>query len=146
MKTTAEHLLRELAPQVLGAVVRRYGDFGAAEDAVQEALTAAALEWPATGVPENPLAWLIHVAARKLRRGFRHAARGGARGEPRRGPPRPLSRLQRGLRSKLRRGFSARRSLERSDPSRARRPRTPSRKRRGRRASGTHAPDGRAAP
>jgi RNA polymerase sigma factor (sigma-70 family) len=63
--TAAEHLLRELAPQVLGAVVRRYGDFGAAEDAVQEALTAAALEWPRTGVPESPRAWLIQVAARK---------------------------------------------------------------------------------
>ncbi|MGA3121745.1 MAG: sigma-70 family RNA polymerase sigma factor [Polyangiaceae bacterium] len=66
MKTTGEHLLRELAPQVLGAVVRRCGDFGAAEDAVQEALTAAALQWPRTGVPDNPRAWLIQVAARKL--------------------------------------------------------------------------------
>jgi RNA polymerase sigma factor (sigma-70 family) len=66
VSTTGEHLLRELAPQVLGAVVRRYGDFGAAEDAVQEALTAAAVEWPRTGVPENPRAWLIQVAARKL--------------------------------------------------------------------------------
>ena len=66
MKTIDERLLRELAPQVLGAVVRRYGDFGAAEDAVQEALTAAALQWPEGGVPENPRAWLIQVAARKL--------------------------------------------------------------------------------
>ncbi len=66
MRATAEHLLRELAPQVLGAVVRRYGDFGAAEDAVQEALTAAAFQWPRTGVPNNPRAWLIQVAARKL--------------------------------------------------------------------------------
>jgi RNA polymerase sigma factor (sigma-70 family) len=66
MKTTGEHLLRELAPHVLGAVVRRYGDFGAAEDAVQEALTAAAFQWPRTGVPDNPRAWLIQVAARKL--------------------------------------------------------------------------------
>jgi RNA polymerase sigma factor (sigma-70 family) len=66
MKATDEHLLRELAPQVLGAVVRRYADFGAAEDAVQEALTAAALQWPRTGVPENPRAWLVQVAARKL--------------------------------------------------------------------------------
>src|SRR5258706_16151354 len=66
MRTTGEHLLRELAPQVLGAVVRRYGDFGAAEDAVQEALTAAAFQWPRTGVPEDPRAWLIQVAARKL--------------------------------------------------------------------------------
>ena len=66
MKTTAEHLLRDLAPRVLGAVVRRHGDFDAAEDAVQEALTAAAFQWPRTGVPENPRAWLIQVAARKL--------------------------------------------------------------------------------
>jgi RNA polymerase sigma factor (sigma-70 family) len=66
MKTAGEHLLRELAPEVLGAVVRRYGDFGAAEDAVQEALTAAAFQWPRTGVPDNPRAWLIQVAARKL--------------------------------------------------------------------------------
>jgi RNA polymerase sigma factor (sigma-70 family) len=66
MKTIGEHLLRELAPQVLGAVVRRYGDFGAAEDAVQDALTAAAFKWPRSGVPENPRAWLIQVAARKL--------------------------------------------------------------------------------
>lgn len=64
--TTGEHLLRDLAPRVLGAVVRRYGDFGAAEDAVQEALTAAAFQWPRTGVPENPRAWLIQVAARRL--------------------------------------------------------------------------------
>jgi RNA polymerase sigma factor (sigma-70 family) len=64
--TTPEHLLRELAPRVLGAVVRRYGDFGAAEDAVQEALTAAAFQWPRTGVPDDPRAWLIKVAARKL--------------------------------------------------------------------------------
>jgi RNA polymerase sigma factor (sigma-70 family) len=66
MRTTGEHLLRELAPQVLGAVVRRYGEFGAAEDAVQEALIAAALEWPSNGVPRDPRAWLIQVAARKL--------------------------------------------------------------------------------
>lgn len=66
MTAIDERLLRELAPQVLGAVVRRYGDFGTAEDAVQEALTAAALQWPESGVPENPRAWLIQVAARKL--------------------------------------------------------------------------------
>ncbi|HEY3252961.1 MAG TPA: sigma-70 family RNA polymerase sigma factor, partial [Polyangiaceae bacterium] len=66
MNKIDERLLRELAPQVLGAVVRRYGDFGAAEDAVQEALTAAALQWPSSGVPDNPRAWLIQVAARKL--------------------------------------------------------------------------------
>jgi RNA polymerase sigma factor (sigma-70 family) len=61
-----ENLLRELAPQVLGAVVRRFGDFAAAEDAVQEALLAAALQWPEQGVPDNPRGWLIHVAARRM--------------------------------------------------------------------------------
>jgi RNA polymerase sigma factor (sigma-70 family) len=66
MKTTGERLLRELAPQVLGAVVRRYRDFDAAEDAVQEALTAAAFQWPRTGVPDDPRAWLVQVAARKM--------------------------------------------------------------------------------
>ena len=62
----AEDLLRELAPQVLGAVVRRFRDFGASEDAVQEALMAAALQWPEEGIPENPRGWLIHVAARRM--------------------------------------------------------------------------------
>ena len=62
----AEHLLRELAPQVLGAVVRRYGNFAAAEDAVHEALLAAAMQWPDEGVPDNPRGWLIHVAARRM--------------------------------------------------------------------------------
>ena len=61
-----EGLLRELAPQALGAVARRYGDFAAAEDAVQEALLAAATRWPADGTPDNPLGWLIRVAARRL--------------------------------------------------------------------------------
>ncbi len=60
-----EGLLRELAPQVLGALVRRYGTFDVAEDAVQEALLAAAVQWPDTGVPENPRAWLITVASRR---------------------------------------------------------------------------------
>jgi len=62
----AEDLLRTLAPQVLGAVVRRYGHFSAAEDAVQEALLAAAVQWPDAGVPSNPQGWLITVAARRL--------------------------------------------------------------------------------
>ncbi len=66
MRPTGERLLRDLAPQVLAAVVRRHGDFGAAEDAVQEALTAAAFQWPRTGAPQNPRAWLIEVAGRKL--------------------------------------------------------------------------------
>lgn len=65
-RPSGEHLLRELAPQVLGAVVRRFGDFAAAEDAVQEALVAAALQWPDAGVPDNPRAWLIQVAARRM--------------------------------------------------------------------------------
>ncbi|MEV0563360.1 sigma-70 family RNA polymerase sigma factor [Dactylosporangium sp. NPDC050588] len=58
-------LLRECAPQVLAAVVRRYGDFEACEDAVQEALIAAAGRWPETGVPEHPRNWLITVASRR---------------------------------------------------------------------------------
>ena len=63
---TGETLLRDLAPQVLGAVIRRFGDFSAAEDAVQEALLAAALQWPQEGVPDNPRGWLIQVAARRM--------------------------------------------------------------------------------
>jgi RNA polymerase sigma factor (sigma-70 family) len=62
----SEHLLRGLVPQVLGAVVRRYGDFYAAEDAVQEALLVAAGKWPEQGVPDDPRAWLIQVAARRM--------------------------------------------------------------------------------
>jgi predicted RNA polymerase sigma factor len=61
-----EGLLRQLAPQVLGTLVRRYGHFDLCEDAVQEALLAAAVQWPEQGVPENPRAWLITVAARRL--------------------------------------------------------------------------------
>ena len=61
-----ENLLRQLAPQVLGAVVRRYGHFDIAEDAVQEAMLAAATQWPTEGLPDNPKGWLITVAARRL--------------------------------------------------------------------------------
>jgi RNA polymerase sigma factor (sigma-70 family) len=61
-----EDLLREFAPQVLGAVARRYGDLADAEDAVQEALLAAATQWPAEGVPDDPRAWLTTVAARRM--------------------------------------------------------------------------------
>jgi predicted RNA polymerase sigma factor len=61
-----EDLLRQLAPQVLGTLVRRYGRFDLAEDAVQEALLAAALRWPEQGVPESPRGWLITVASRRL--------------------------------------------------------------------------------
>nr|WP_202449569.1 DUF6596 domain-containing protein [Streptomyces sp. SID4917] len=59
-------MLRLHAPQVLGALVRRYGHFGAAEDSVQEALLAAAAQWPEQGVPANPRGWLIKVASRRL--------------------------------------------------------------------------------
>jgi predicted RNA polymerase sigma factor len=62
----AEDLLRRLAPQVLGAVVRRYGHFDTAEDAVQEALLAAAVQWPRDGAPGDPRGWLIKVASRRL--------------------------------------------------------------------------------
>jgi RNA polymerase sigma factor (sigma-70 family) len=61
-----EGLLRELAPQVLGPVVRRFGDFAAAEDAVQEALLAASVQWPREGMPDNPRGWLIQVASRRM--------------------------------------------------------------------------------
>jgi RNA polymerase sigma factor (sigma-70 family) len=61
-----EDLLRRLAPQVLGVLVRRYGQFDACEDAVQEALVAAAVGWPEEGVPESPRGWLITVADRRM--------------------------------------------------------------------------------
>src|SRR5580658_9950213 len=61
-----EHLWRELAPRVLGAVARRFRDFSSAEDAVQEAMIAAFTQWPQEGVPENPRGWLIQVACRRM--------------------------------------------------------------------------------
>lgn len=61
-----ERLLRELRPQALGTVVRRFKDFAAAEDAVQEASLAAAMQWPREGIPSNPRAWLTQVAFRRM--------------------------------------------------------------------------------
>lgn len=62
-----EDLLRNLVPQVLASVIRRYGDFHAAEDAVQEALLSATLQWAKNGVPDNPKGWLIHVACQRMK-------------------------------------------------------------------------------
>lgn len=62
----SERLLRDLAPQVLGAVARRFRDFASAEDAVQEAMIAAFRQWPQEGIPDNPRGWLIQVAARRM--------------------------------------------------------------------------------
>jgi RNA polymerase sigma factor (sigma-70 family) len=59
-------LLRELTPQVLGALIRRHGQFDGCEDAVQEAVLAAARQWPAQGMPDNPRGWLVTVASRRL--------------------------------------------------------------------------------
>ena len=66
VEVRVEDVVREVVPQVLGALVRRYGNFDSCEDAVQEALLAAAVQWPADGVPDNPRAWLITVASRRL--------------------------------------------------------------------------------
>ena len=61
-----DSLLRELAPSVLSSLMRRYGQFDACEDAVQEALLSASQQWPAEGVPDSPRAWLVTVASRRL--------------------------------------------------------------------------------
>jgi RNA polymerase sigma factor (sigma-70 family) len=66
VREDTERLLRDLAPQVLGSIVRRFRDFAAAEDAVQEALVAAAVQWPIHGVPTNPRGWLVRVALRRM--------------------------------------------------------------------------------
>ena len=66
LEVPIEHLLRELAPQVLGVVARRFRDFSSAEDAVQEAMLAAFKQWPQEGTPENPRGWLIRVALRRM--------------------------------------------------------------------------------
>src|SRR6185437_10775170 len=63
---SVEYLLREITPQVLGALTRRYRDFAAAEDAIQEALLDASMQWPLEGVPENPAGWLYRIALRRL--------------------------------------------------------------------------------
>src|SRR5207244_6428656 len=64
--TTSEHLLRELAPEVLGSVGRRFRDFCSAEGRVQEAMIAAFTQWPQEGIPDNPRCWLIQVASRRM--------------------------------------------------------------------------------
>jgi RNA polymerase sigma factor (sigma-70 family) len=69
--SATENLLRDLTSQVLGALVRRYGQFEECEDAVQEAVVAATLAWPTDGTPENPRGWLITVASRRLIDQFR---------------------------------------------------------------------------
>jgi RNA polymerase sigma factor (sigma-70 family) len=94
-----EGLLRQLAPQVLGALARRHGQFEACEDATQEALLAAAQQWPEQGVPDHPRGWLIAVATRRLideiradrsRHAREDAAVGaGERYEPAPGEPQP---------------------------------------------------------
>jgi RNA polymerase sigma factor (sigma-70 family) len=66
LDASGQQLLRDLTPLVLGVLVRRYRDFAGCEDAVQEALVAAALQWPERGMPDNPRAWLIKVATRRL--------------------------------------------------------------------------------
>lgn len=66
MTPRIERLLRDLAPQALAAVIRRFHDFAASEDAVQEALISAAAQWPEQGIPDNPVGWLVHVAHRRM--------------------------------------------------------------------------------
>ena len=87
MRTEArlDDLLRQLATQILGALVHRYGHFEASEDAVQEALLAAATQWPEQGLPESPRGWLITVASRRLTDQLRSESPAGATRTP---PPR----------------------------------------------------------
>jgi RNA polymerase sigma factor (sigma-70 family) len=74
--TPIEPLLRELSPRVLGALLRRYGEgaFETCEDAVQEALLAASVQWARDGIPEQPQGWLIQVASRRWIELWRSAA------------------------------------------------------------------------
>lgn len=91
-----EDLLRQLAPQVLGAILRRHRHFPAAEDAVQEALLAAAIQWPRDGIPGNPRGWLIQVASRRFTDQVRAESarrRREAQSEPARSSPRDDSLL-----------------------------------------------------
>jgi len=71
VRRRVEDLLRELAPQVLGTLTSRYGQFDACEDATQEALLKAAQRWPEDGIPQSPRAWLLTVASRVLIDEFR---------------------------------------------------------------------------
>jgi RNA polymerase sigma factor (sigma-70 family) len=66
IEDTTQRLLRELAPQVLGVTLRRFRDFAASEDAVQEALLAAATQWRRDGLPDNPRGWLLQIASRRI--------------------------------------------------------------------------------
>jgi len=90
---TVEALLRDLAPRVLATLLRRHGDFETCEDAVQEALLAAAAQWPADGVPANPAGWLVSVASRRLTEMWRNetARRRRERAAGAQPPPGPVS-------------------------------------------------------
>jgi predicted RNA polymerase sigma factor len=90
---TVEGLLRDLAPRVLATVLRRHGDFETCEDAVQEALLAAAIQWPAGGVPDNPAGWLVTVASRRRTELWRAetARRRRERAAAMQPPPAPVS-------------------------------------------------------
>lgn len=95
MTDRTEDLLRDLAPRVLGALARRWGDFAACEDAVQEALLAASTRWPSEGLPDYPQGWLIAVAARRMtdrlrgEEARRRREEVAASREPAEGPPVP---------------------------------------------------------
>ena len=97
--------MRELAPQVLGAVIRRFRDFAAAEDAVQEALVAAAIQWPREGIPDNPRGWLIQVASRRMTDHVRSEI----------GPPAPGDRGSHADRTSWRRRPTSRARAEQDD-------------------------------
>ena len=84
-----EDLLREAAARVLGAVIRRFGDFGDSEDAVQEAMIDAVAQWPAEGLPENPTGWLIAVASRRMTDRIRADSARRAREDRRAAEPEP---------------------------------------------------------